>query len=87
MLADVHYISKNVTEMFDLGMNVGSTQTRCLLEQKVEFFFPSDLYQVQAHGWVIWLIEAFLLQSSVCTGNDRPALQHLWTGVYPLFSV
>lgn len=38
MLADVHYISKNVTEMFDLGMNVGSTHTRCLLEQKVEFF-------------------------------------------------
>lgn len=38
VLADVHYTSKNVTEMFDLGMNVGSTHTRCLLEQKVEFF-------------------------------------------------
>lgn len=48
-------------------------------------FLPSDLYQVQDHGWVIWLIEALLLQSSGCSGNDRPALQHLWTGVYPFF--
>lgn len=48
-------------------------------------FLPSDLYQVQDHGWVIWLIEAFLLQSSGCSGNDRPAVQHLWSGVYPFF--
>lgn len=33
-----HYISKNVTEMFDLCMNVESVHTRCLLEQEVEFF-------------------------------------------------
>lgn len=47
-------------------------------------FLPSDLYQVQDHGWVIWPIEAFLLQSSGYSGNDRPALEHLWTGVHPL---
>ena len=39
-------------------------------------FPPSDLYQVQDCGWVIWLIEAFLLQSCGCVGNDRPALQN-----------
>lgn len=85
VLAHTNYTSKNVTEIFDLGRNVGSTHTRCLLRQNAEFFFPpSDLYQVQDHGWVIWLMEAFLLQSSVCTGNDRPVLQHLLTGFYPL---
>lgn len=55
VLADMHYTSKNVAEMFDLSMNVGSAHTRCLLEQKVEFFSSSDFYQVQDHGWVIWL--------------------------------
>lgn len=55
-----------------------------LIKAEGGIFLPSDLYQVQDHGWVIWLIEAFLLQSYRCSGNDRPALQ-LWTGVYPLF--
>lgn len=39
VLAHMHYISKNVTEMFDLCVNIESLHTRCLLEQEVEFFF------------------------------------------------
>lgn len=57
---------------------------KMLIRAEGGIFLPSDLYQVQDHGWVIWLIEALLLQSSGCSWNDRPALQHLWTGVYPL---
>lgn len=40
-------------------------------------FLPSDLYQVQDHSWVICLIEAFLLESSDYSRNDRSLLKQL----------
>lgn len=44
-----------------------------LIRARGGIFLPSDLYQVQDHSWVIWLIEALLLQSWGRGGNDRSA--------------
>lgn len=66
------HLPKNALETFDLGANV-EPMHKMLIRRGGGIFGPSDLYQVQGH-WrgVIWLMEAFLLQSCVCTGNDRP---------------
>ena len=50
-----------LAEMFDPG------NEKMLITVGCGIFPPSDLYQVQGQGWVIWLIKASLLQS----GNDR----------------
>lgn len=59
---------------------------KMLIRAGVGIFPPSDLYQVQDHGWVIWLIAAFLLQSPVCGGNDRACFTAFVDWSLPFFS-